>query len=178
MIYNEQKRLMFIHNPKCGGTALSLWLQSNFGFVPYANLDEKIPETHIIEKHRYLSPDGFDGYALFTTYRHPIARWESFYRHYRGRGLTELPFDQFTIERKNHLLPQSYFLRPDVIWVPCDSMEYYMGKLLGLECEDPIVFCNESDKAIRIKWTNLLGRIIEEHFRQDFELLGLCNGSE
>jgi len=171
MYYSEGRKLIYLHNPKCGGTTLGTWLESQFGFRHYNNKSDKVPGTSIIERHRYQVPREFEGYTVFTTFRNPFSRWESFFRYYTQHGLQSgMDFEEFTQKLYGHLPKQSHYLNASDVWIPHDSIECHCNAI-GLSSELPPVRHNISDRSIQVTWTPTTIQIVERHFREDLDLI-------
>jgi len=82
-IYYNQKKILFIHVPKTGGTSVEKWLQS---FSKLALFNGSIPATSPVTPQHFTFKNISEMYAddyfdyVFTIVRNPFARIESEYR--------------------------------------------------------------------------------------------------
>jgi hypothetical protein len=87
MIINHKARWVFVLPPKTGSTTLSALLQSQaFQGVRYTT-----GHPRVIDQHWPWPPPEADGYKIFLSVRHPVARAVSQFRHYRWNHGTGHP---------------------------------------------------------------------------------------
>lgn len=75
---NHKKKVIFIHNPKAGGTSI----KQAFGLA-----DAKFGADHRTP-HHFIHPKTWDSYYTFAVVRHPIDRFVSSYNYHTSAAYT------------------------------------------------------------------------------------------
>lgn len=127
----NEKMLLFVHIPKCGGSTIETYLQQKgklgFKLKGRKGWCKTVPQHVHAEIYEPLFPDGFVD-ETFTVFRHPVERILSEYR-YRVDNMAETqPFSDWLEQNlaiyandpyalDNHLRPQVEFL--------CDGIKIF-----------------------------------------------------
>lgn len=112
MIYLPEVRALFVHNPKCAGTALTQALESAWpeavrlwgrGYDPRTDCIRDLAHLTLQEAAEALGPDAPIDYA-FGVVRDPYARFVSALKHFNRHSGYRMPFsaDTFIDRFMNH----------------------------------------------------------------------------
>jgi len=181
MNIDHERKLLFVHNPKCMGTSLKKWLNLRID-----NADHRFP-TLMVNK------ECWEAYRTVVVVRHPIDRFISSYNFhcrsdYSGGYLTRFPdlkswsmedyFFRMTAVAPYAVAPQwKYTLHlsseagPDHLIRmedPTGELEN-IGRALDIEPLVPRLNQNQYDK---LKPSPAFMRTLEGYYRRDLELFG------
>lgn len=176
-ILTTQPRATFSHNPKVAGKSISSWLIAN---VKSAGYERRGGGRHLHPIFKNIPGDkGF----TFAVVRNPYSRMVSWYNYLQQKaGHTEFSekystFEEFVLDYKNaikrHILPPQVDYAKGVDYTLLyENLEEDFKVIQDFyDCYEPLGWINTSKK---VNWeeyyTDDLKRVVEKHFRQDFEL--------
>lgn len=190
--YN-QKRILFIHIPKTGGTSVETWLSSlaplNFHTIGVPSVIRCTPQhmrmsdiNHLFDKHY------FD--YIFTIVRNPYARIESEYRMraqlqakgmFGGASKFSLWLENALIQSgrdnwlfDNHLRPQWEFVEDNVeVFRLEDGLKNVLQQVaqrIGIKPPGKVAHKLRADESIpRVEWERTDALRVRERYARDFE---------
>ena len=184
-LYIEDKKTVFVHISKAGGTSVTNWLKNNFN-------PNKIGPKHCrIDRIQNKNID-FDFH--FTIVRNPFARVHSWYwYHVQGGQFDKIPekwphwkeaaekgFNQWILDssregdtKSSIWWTQKTFIDTNLDYDACrleNINEEFRRIQKRLNCFEPLPISNTSNHAhYRKDYTPGTKKIIEEHFREDLE---------
>lgn len=163
MIAVDSLGLVFLHNPKTGGCAVTRLLIDHYG-----GRQVRSPGLHwrdgVMWGHAWEVPAELTLYTRFTVIRHPLTRWASYYRHARHHGQFESSFDAFCKEWAGALPLQGHYARAAHVVIPYGRLAAGLYSL-GL---DTARLSRENRLPGRVRWTTELRSKVASDYRSDF----------
>ena len=181
MNMDHDRRVLFVHNPKCMGTSLKQWLG-----LRTDNADHRFP-TLMVNK------ECWESYRTIVVVRNPIDRFVSSYNFHCRSGYSGGYLSQFP-DLKSWSMEQYFFRMTDVApyavapqWKytlhlrseagpdhlvrmeDCAGELERIGKALGIAPLIPKLNQNAADK---LRPSAAFLRTLEQYYRRDFDLFG------
>lgn len=141
MLVSVERELIYLHNPKTGGMSTTYLLLDEFNFRHVQHPDNIVTSTHgceLVARHAWLIPEQFQNFKVFTTVRHPVSRFISWWRYLNVHqllinGVTTLQgfIDEYTILLQSCYICQEYINPTDTpVVVGSNTYRIHQEKLL------------------------------------------------
>lgn len=183
--YIENKKTVFIHISKAGGTSVKQWIQENFN-------SNKIAQKHC--RIDQIKNKNIDFNFHFTIIRNPFARVHSWYwYHIQGGHFDKIPnkwphwkeaaakgfvkwLEESTMEantKSSIWWTQKSFIDTDLDYDACklENINQEFRRIqTRLKCFKPLPIVNTSNHShYRKDYTTETRKIIEDYFREDLD---------
>lgn len=185
MLINDQRRTLFLHNPKTAGLSLSAWLLSRWPheWRYYGDPTQHIicidrgQEMRVVRRHTWHIPDELRSYQAFCVVREPLERFASWYRFARRHGYAEnaQSLAEFALKAPRSLPFQASYVELASTVLRFEELPHCLRCLPWVADEDIAEFpqLNATDASAKdSEWTPEARLTIADVFRRDFEVCG------
>lgn len=185
MLINDQRRWVYLHNPKTAGISLATWLQERWP-NEWRSLGDPADSImcqynqrpiEVSRRHSWDIPENAKDYQTFCVVREPLDRFASWYRYAKRSGFfpASVGLSEFALGAPHSVAPQACFKELSEVVLRFEEFPLCLRALPWVTDADLATFprLNATDATDPSSfWTAESRRVIVEAYQPDFEICG------